>query len=68
MYKEKKDFLAECLQIENQVIALTNALHRLSGKTTHLGTFLRRLQYFSREMAIFRSQIYAQGSLLFLRA
>ena len=56
MYKEKKDFLAECLQIENQVIALTNALHRLSGKTTHLGTFLRRLQYFSREMAIFAAR------------
>ncbi len=53
MYKEKKDILAECLQSENQVIALTNALHRMIGKTKHLGTFLRRSQYFSREMAIF---------------
>jgi hypothetical protein len=39
MCKEKKDILAECLQSEDQVIALTNALHRLSGKTKHLGTF-----------------------------
>ena len=53
MNKKKKDILAECLQSENQVIALTNALHKLSGKTKHLGTFLRRSQCFSREMAIF---------------